>query len=273
MFIFPACAGRLCLVFLVFFLPAVASAQFSKLEDAGAKLAKRIKPLKPTLVAVADFASPDGSASAQAHYFAWFLSSSVQERGKKYLHVADHKAFDKDIANILGAASTPLTLHDAAPRIGADVVVIGTVVKREHSYVFEITPVQVSNGTVLDTINISLEVTAFLDSLMTPFPSKDSEPIFKAGAGDIGMPSCIHCPDPRYPDLGRAKHIEGTSVFEVVVSPDGRAHQLHALKLLGYGSDEEAYNTISKWKFKPATNKNGTPVSVLVPVEVTFRLF
>jgi TonB family protein len=43
--------------------------------------------------------------------------------------------------------------------------------------------------------------------------------------------------------------------------------------LLGYGLDEEAYNTIKKWKFKPATEKDGTPVAAVVPVEVTFRLY
>lgn len=276
MVIFPACTGRLCLLFAAFLFPAVASAQFAKLDDAGVRLARGLKPHKPNLVAVADFASPDGSASAQAHYLAWFLSSSLQERGKKYLHVAEHKAFDTDIASILGAPSTPLTpqaLHVAAPHIGADVVVIGTVVKRERSYVFEITPVQVSSGAILDTIKTSIEVTNFLDSLITPFPSKDSEPIFKAGVGPIGMPSCIHCPDPSYTDLARTMKIQGNSVFEVVVSPDGQAHQLRPMKLLGYGLDEEAYNAIRKWKFKPATNKNGTSVSVLVPVEVTFRLF
>jgi hypothetical protein len=60
----------------------VASAQFSKLDDASAQLASRLKPLKPSLVAVADFASPDGSASAQAHYFSWYLSEFLQEHGK-----------------------------------------------------------------------------------------------------------------------------------------------------------------------------------------------
>jgi hypothetical protein len=43
------------------------SAQFSKLDDASAQMAKRLKPLKPGLVAVADFSSPDGSALSQSH--------------------------------------------------------------------------------------------------------------------------------------------------------------------------------------------------------------
>jgi TonB family protein len=157
--------------------------------------------------------------------------------------------------------------------IGADVVIIGTVVKRERSYFFAITPVQVSNGAVLDTINIFIEVSGFLDSLLTPFPANHSDPIFKAGVGGVGMPSCVHCPDPSYTDLGRAKKIQGSSLFEVVVSADGQVHQLHPVRLLGYGLDEEAYNAIKKWKFKLAKRGDGTPVATVVPVEVTFRLY
>src|SRR5260370_36081424 len=138
----PADPIRVSVLLFTILSPAqIVSAQFSKLDDASVQMAKRLKPLKPSLVAVADFASPDDSASAQAHYFAWYLSESLQERGKKYLHVAEHQPFDKDIAKVLGPGSTTLTvqaLHDAAPQIGVDVVVIGTVVKRDSSYLFEI---------------------------------------------------------------------------------------------------------------------------------------
>jgi TonB family protein len=194
----------------------------------------------------------------------------------KYLNVAEHNAFDKDLAKVLGSPSARLTsesFHDAASGIGADVVIIGSVVKRDSSYVFEISPVQVSSSrTILESVNTSIRVSEFLDSLLTPFPAKGADPIFKAGVGGIGMPKCLQCPDPSYTSLARSMQIQGASLFEVVVSSDGQAHQIRPLKLLGYGLDEEAY-TIKKWRFKPATNKDGTPVSTSVPVEVTFRLF
>jgi outer membrane biosynthesis protein TonB len=37
--------------------------------------------------------------------------------------------------------------------------------------------------------------------------------------------------------------------------------------------DEQAFYAIKKWKFRPAKNKDGTSVAVIVPVEVTFRLY
>jgi hypothetical protein len=60
--------------------PAIAGAQFSKLDDVGEQRVKKLKPLKPTLVAVADFTSPHGKASPQGHYLAWLLSTSLARR-------------------------------------------------------------------------------------------------------------------------------------------------------------------------------------------------
>jgi hypothetical protein len=63
-------------------------------------------------------------------------------------------------------------------------------------------------------------------------------------------------------------------VLEVLISPAGVAQQIRPVRLLGYGLDEQAYDVIKQWKFKPATLwENGTPVPAIVPVEVTFRLY
>jgi len=34
-----------------------------------------------------------------------------------------------------------------------------------------------------------------------------------------------------------------------------------------------AFAAVREWKFKPATDKQGNAVAVLVPIEVTFRLY
>jgi TonB family protein len=261
------------LAVLVF--PFAAAAQFSKLDETGEQLAKKLKPLKPKLVAVADFTSPDGSVAGQSHYLSWFLSSSIQERGKKYLHVAEHSTFNKDLAKQLNSSLTTATsqgLRDAASRLGVDVLIIGTVSKREASYFFEISPIKVADGYTLTTVKTSMRVSEFLESLISPFPAKESGPVFKSGVDGVGLPKCMYCPEPPYTDLARAKHAEGVSVFEAVISADGQVHQLRPSKLFGYGLDEEAYETIKKWKFKPATNKEGAPVSVHTTIEIAFHL-
>jgi outer membrane biosynthesis protein TonB len=62
-------------------------------------------------------------------------------------------------------------------------------------------------------------------------------------------------------------------MFEAIITVDGVIQQLRPTKLLGYGLDEEAYNTIKKWKFKAAKKTDGTPVAVRVPIEVMFKSY
>src|SRR5437762_3749197 len=88
------------LLFLTFFFAGIASAQFSKLDDLAAQLDKELKPVKPHLVAVADFRSIDGTAMPQGHYFAWMISNALQDRAKKRFAVANHKNFDTDLAKL-----------------------------------------------------------------------------------------------------------------------------------------------------------------------------
>ena len=248
-----------------------AKAQFTKLDDLGSQVAKELKPFKPRLVAVVDFRSLDGQTNAQGHYFAWMIADALRERAKKKFTVASHKDFDSDLAKlkIPASALTPgESLRTLAPQIGADILITGNIERRGSSYLLVLAPVRLPDGQTLPTISDSIVVNDFLDSLVTPLP----ETALKAGAQGVGMPSCLYCPDPSYTDLGRREKINGRSVLMVLVSTEGLAAQIRPVSLLGYGLDEQAYFAIKGWKFKPAT-KNGTPVPVIVPVEVTFRLY
>ena len=253
-------------------VPAVgAKAQFTKLDDLGSQLAKELKPLKPRLVAVADLRSLDGQTTAQGHYFAWMIADALREHAKKKFAVASHKEFDGDLAKLkipVDALTPGESLRKLAPQIGVDILITGNIERRGSSYFLALAPVQLPNGQTLPAISDSIVVNDFLDSLVSPLP----DTTFKAGAQGVGMPSCIYCPDPSYTDLARREKINGRSLLMVLVSTEGLAAQIRPVSLLGYGLDEQAYYAIRGWKFKPAT-KNGTPVPVIVPVEVTFRLY
>jgi len=62
-------------------------------------------------------------------------------------------------------------------------------------------------------------------------------------------------------------------VLQASVTGDGRAVDIRVLKGMPFGMNEQAVKSISQWKFKPGTGEDGKPVSVLVPIEVTFRLY
>jgi len=152
----------------------------------------------------------------------------------------------------------------------ADVLVIGTVERRGSVYVIQASPLLVAKNKIFSAVRQEIVRNEFLDSMVVSFPPNAA----KAGKDDAGMPSCVHCPDPSYNDLARGKKIQGACVLTVLISAEGAAQQIRLEKMLGYGLDEKAYEAIKRWSFRPARRKSDDqPVAVIVPIEVTFRLF
>ena len=266
------CFGAMLVASFLFQMPA--TAQRAQIGELITRLGKELKPLKPRLVAVVDFRTEYGASKVQAHYLAWLLSNLMTVDDKKKFAVADHKAFDDGLARLHLTPENLIPgdlLRAAVPGIGADLLVIGTLDKRGNSYYLQITPVRVSDGEAFSPLSAAVESTEFFESMLTPFPV-DTPRLKGRAAGSYSMPSCIRCPDPSYTDPARRAKINGTAIFEVLISTTGEAAQLWPVKMLGYGLDEKAFEVIKHWKFKPAS-ENGSPVRVIVPIEVTFRIY
>lgn len=95
---------------------------------------------------------------------------------------------------------------------------------------------------------------------------------FRPGTGGIGFPACAYCPEPQYSEEARKAKYQGTVVLQVVITPDGRAANITVVKSPGLGLDQKAVEAVRNWRFKPASDRNGRPVAVTLPIEVTFRL-
>jgi TonB family protein len=261
---------------LLSFVPT-ASAQLSNLDEVGKRFASEFKKFKPhpAIVNVADFSFHDADLALQSHYLAWYLSSSLEFRGKDFLRVPDHGEFDRDVARIKNASDSTLSPEDfsrISAKIGGDFIILGTVERKGPSFLLKLCSVRVSDGTLIDSGAVELH-SEFLESLSIPLQPQAGQSLNRPGANGIGMLSCTYMPDPDYTDLGRGNKVNGTAVMEVVISPEGSIQQIHPTKLLGYGLDEQAYDTVKKWKCKPARDKSGIPVAVAVPVEITFHLY
>lgn len=98
--------------------------------------------------------------------------------------------------------------------------------------------------------------------------SRPEEPM-RVGPG-VTPPRLIHKVEPQYSSEARSNNIQGTVIFELVVSGKGRAVDITVISPLGFGLDEKAQAAIEQWEFVPGM-KDGVPVSILAHVEVTFR--
>ena len=94
----------------------------------------------------------------------------------------------------------------------------------------------------------------------------------RPGLRGVTVPVCVYCPNPNYTDEARAAKFNGTVILQVVVTAEGRVENISVVRKAGYGLEQNAMKTVRKWKFTPAKGPDGSPVSTLVPIEVTFRL-
>ena len=78
-------------------------------------------------------------------------------------------------------------------------------------------------------------------------------------------------PDPLYSKEARKNGIQGTVVLRLTIGADGVPHDITVVRGLGYGLNEEAVTAVQNWRFEPGTI-DGKPVSVLINIEVNFRL-
>lgn len=92
------------------------------------------------------------------------------------------------------------------------------------------------------------------------------------GIGGIGIPKCIACPNPSYSDQARSAKVSGIVVLHLIVTAEGQASNIQVKRSLGYGLDEQAIETVGKWRFEPAVGPEDKPVPVWTDIEVNFRI-
>jgi TonB family protein len=87
----------------------------------------------------------------------------------------------------------------------------------------------------------------------------------------LSQPSCLFCPNPDFPDEARkANIISAKAMLEITVSEKGKVdpHDIRVIDDPGDGFTKGAVSIVKKWKFKPATDKDGKPVTTTTRVEI-----
>jgi TonB family protein len=111
-----------------------------------------------------------------------------------------------------------------------------------------------------------LEFASFPD---TPKISRDQTGKSK---DSVSAPVPLNSVESLYSDEARTKNISGVCFISLVVDANGMPRNLRVIRPLGYGLDQKALEAARKYRFKPAM-RNGTPVPVMITVEVNFRLY
>jgi TonB family protein len=85
-------------------------------------------------------------------------------------------------------------------------------------------------------------------------------------------PVCVYCPSPGIPFDDRRKGFHGTVRLVVTIGADGKAQDIRVVESGGKELDKAAIEAVKHWKFKPATDINGKPVTTPVTLDVFFAM-
>ena len=92
------------------------------------------------------------------------------------------------------------------------------------------------------------------------------------GSGQkVKPPRVLRSEIPEYPPTAALRSYRGTALLGFTVNASGVPENIHIVRPLGMGLDEEAVNALRRFRFAPAT-RDGRPVSVQVNLEMRFPI-
>jgi len=96
--------------------------------------------------------------------------------------------------------------------------------------------------------------------------------IYNYSQDGVTAPKVTFTPEPDFSEEARRKKFQGSVILSIVVDKMGNVARIKMDKILGHGLDEHAMEAIKAWRFTPGS-RNGEPVAVREPIEVSFNLY
>jgi TonB family protein len=104
-----------------------------------------------------------------------------------------------------------------------------------------------------------------------PLPENATPATYHVG-GDITAPILLHFVEVEFSEKAHEEKISGTCLISLIVDEYGLPQNVQVAKSLEPSLDQKALYAVGQYRFKPAM-RNGTPVPVMITLEVDFRSF
>lgn len=156
--------------------------------------------------------------------------------------------------------------------LNVDAIVTGTVTPTSQGFSVDVLVRRTQDSRLQCSASDSFPRSEFSSTTITLTPEEAPSPPVQAGANGIGNPQCVYCPNPDYSDEVRRQKIEGAVLLSIVVTREGRTTGIAVLKAPNDVLAKKAVEAVRDWRLKPATDREGNPVTARVNVEIYFRL-
>lgn len=90
--------------------------------------------------------------------------------------------------------------------------------------------------------------------------------------GDITPPRAIERPAPQYTAEAREVRLQGVVIVQAEIDTRGEVRNAKVLKGLPLGLSEAALETVRGWRFEPARDAEGKPISVYYNLTFNFKM-
>ncbi len=107
------------------------------------------------------------------------------------------------------------------------------------------------------------------DAAIPPEPADDG---VRTIGGDVVAPVVIDSVNPEFTEEARKAKFMGVVTVGLVVDRQGMPTDVHLVRGVGLGLDENAVDAVRQYRFRPAM-ENGEPVRVALNVEVNYQIF
>jgi TonB family protein len=236
-------------------------------------LADRIGSKKVKSLVVTDFLTPLGAESSAGKYLVakltelWALHDQkfkVVEREKLEVALNERKKTAKDL-------SDSKTLKDLGKHLNAEAIMTGTVEVLEDRVTLYISIRELANGKLVTSAEEAFPRFGMLETLSQATPPISLDALPRAGVNGVASPVCDFCPQPELTTEARVAKIPYASVLlDVVVTPQGTSAGIKILKDPGYRLAEKAIKAVRGWRFRPAVDKDKSPIAARVQIEISF---
>ncbi|MFZ0583574.1 MAG: energy transducer TonB [Candidatus Acidiferrales bacterium] len=246
------------------------------LESLADEIAAAIADVKENPVIVFDFAGPDELTSASEKSLADDFSAAMARMNKEIV-ILDRAQITDVLQNknlSLADLEDPRDAQEVAKELKAKSYVWAAIVLGQDNFEMLVEALRVQDGKKIAGFQTTLPLTDQMKALADTRVSKNLEPgVAHAGTQGVTYPACIYCPQAQYTRAAVQHHFEGTVLLSIVITADGHADDILALRALPYGLTESAIETVKSWRLKPGQTSDGTPMAVRQRVEITFHLY
>ncbi len=149
---------------------------------------------------------------------------------------------------------------------GAESVVTGTIERKSDRILISLRVIDTHSRKEVHVAHGDIPRTQLAEELETKLMSTSEKDVPAAGKNGYTYPLCRYCPPPR-----NAATREGLVVLRITVTAEGLATNIELLKSAGRELDEDAIQTVQKWRFSPGTSPDGRITPLAIPIEIHFR--